>query len=775
MGTSAEHPLRLHPNHSCAALTYARTMTAELQEMLTAAASVEAASSTVVDFLLASGFTMPSLYLEQAGRLRLHAQRGYWHVQDGFPTTAGIMGQVFTSGESVQVRVAESLHYVGAATDVVEEVSVPIRLDGRVVGVLNVESRSTLPPAALPLLEDCARQFAGSLARLGPPDDSSAHQLARHAVSMHGLTTEAEIWDYAVEASRSMSNMTAAVAVAMGVNGTPTVVAAAGPIGERLRQLSSSTWAAIRKWTSQGTSWYTVGDLASSGFAGHTALRASGAAAVIVVPIVVGQQDRGLLVVADEASAAPATSMIARLELLSIAVGSCLAMAAIMSQLHQRATRDPLTGLLNKASFLVELEQLLTGRHRRRTDRLAVLFCDVDRFKDVNDSLGHASGDHLLVEVVARLRASLRPSDLLARFGGDEFVIVCDGLGDENGAVAVAERLLVDLAGPMRLDDQEVYVSASIGVAMADTRADGQGATELIRDADAAMYEAKRRGRSTVAAFSEDLRAQAASRVATAAALRRAVGGDQLRLHYQPVVSLLTGEIVGVEALLRWRLDSGELVSAAHFIDVAEDTGLIVEIGAWALREACRQVAEWDAGPTTPDCAQVAVNVAARQITDSALPGQVISALDAAGLPPHRLVLEVTESALMQAGDAAAAVLSALRKLGVKLAVDDFGTGFSSLAHRTRFPVDILKIDRSFVSGLGVNKVDTAIVAAVVGLAQALDLELVAEGVETDDQRNRLLALGCHNAQGYLFSRPVAPDLWPGVVAALQRPSARLN
>ncbi|MEJ7703359.1 MAG: sensor domain-containing phosphodiesterase [Geodermatophilaceae bacterium] len=745
-------------------------MTTELREMLAAADGLPAACSAVVDHLLTRGFDLPSLYLEHAGRLRLHAQRGYWQVQDGFPTTAGIMGQVFTSGESVQVRVADAQHYVGAATGVVEELSVPIRLDGQVVGVLNIESRSALPSVAQRLLEDCGRQFAETLARLGPLEDSSAHQLVRHAVSLHALSTEAEIWRYTVEAGRGLSNMTAAVAVARDADGTPTVAAAAGPIGERLRQLTAATWTAISEWTAQGTSCYTVGDPAGSGFAGHTALRAAGAAAVIVVPIVVGERDRGLLVVADEASAAPSTSMIARLELLSIAVGSCLAMVEAMSQLHQRATRDPLTGLLNRTSLLAELEQWLVGPHRRRSDRLAVLFCDVDRFKDVNDSLGHGSGDHLLVEVAARLRSSLRPSDLLARFGGDEFVIVCDGVLDQDGAVAVAERLLAALAGPMLLDDAEVYVTASIGLAMAGTHPGGQGAITLVRDADTAMYEAKRRGRATVAVFCEDLRAQAAGRVATAAALRRAVASGQLLLHYQPIVSLPTGEIVGVEALLRWQRDGGQLLSATHFIQVAEDTGLIAEIGAWALQEACRQLAEWDAMPTGDSALQVAVNLSARQITDPALPDQVASTLNAAGIQPHRLVLEITESALTQDGDAAAEVLAALRKLGVKLAVDDFGSGFSSFAHRKRFPVDVLKIDRSFVSGLGVHREDTAIVAAVVGLAQALGLELVAEGVETDDQRDRLLALGCHRAQGYLFSRPVAADLWPGVVAALPRP-----
>jgi putative methionine-R-sulfoxide reductase with GAF domain len=236
-------------------------MTTELREMLAAADGLPAACSAVVDHLLTRGFDLPSLYLEHAGRLRLHAQRGYWQVQDGFPTTAGIMGQVFTSGESVQVRVADAQHYVGAATGVVEELSVPIRLDGQVVGVLNIESRSALPSVAQ-----------------RPLEDSSAHQLVRHAVSLHALSTEAEIWRYTVEAGRGLSNMTAAVAVARDADGTPTVAAAAGPIGERLRQLTAATWTAISEWTAQGTSCYTVGDPAGSGFAGHTALRAPGSA-----------------------------------------------------------------------------------------------------------------------------------------------------------------------------------------------------------------------------------------------------------------------------------------------------------------------------------------------------------------------------------------------------------------------------------------------------------------------------------------------------------------
>ncbi len=423
-------------------------------------------------------------------------------------------------------------------------------------------------------------------------------------------------------------------------------------------------------------------------------------------------------------------------------------------QLRHQASHDPLTDLPNRNLFLDRLQQVLVRRWND-TALVAVLFVDLDGFKDVNDSLGHGAGDGLLCEVATRMRSCLRAEDTLARIGGDEFTVLCPGLASEPQAVQVAERLAEALAAPLFLDGHETYVTASIGIAVAGPR--GYVPEELLRDADAAMYQAKDRGRGQIQVFTAALHVRAQSRLQTAAALRRAVAGEQLRVVYQPVVSLRDGAIKGIEALVRWEHPERGLLGPDDFIEVAEDTGLIVGVGQWVLEQACRQLAAWNAAVANLDV-NIAVNMSARQLAEPDLPQRVAETIDACGIDPRRLVLEITESALMRDVTAAAMVLHALKQLGVVLAIDDFGTGFSSLNYLKRFPVDVLKIDRSFVNGLGADPEDSAIVAAIRALGGALGLDIVAEGVETELQAAKLLELDCMYAQGYLFSRPVAAE-----------------
>ncbi len=425
-------------------------------------------------------------------------------------------------------------------------------------------------------------------------------------------------------------------------------------------------------------------------------------------------------------------------------------------RLAHQATHDPLTGLPNRALLLDRLGMAL-ARARRHHRRTAVLFADLDHFKVVNDSLGHSLGDRLLVEVAERLTEALRPQDTVARFGGDEFVVLCEDLHDQHDAAAIAERIIDAISGPFGFAETEVYIGASIGIAFPDD-VDVEPET-FIRDADAAMYQAKERGRGRWVVFDNAMRANAVDRLDIENALRRSIERRELRVHYQPVVSIATGHIVGVEALLRWEHPERGLLLPGEFIGIAEETGLIVPIGAWVLEQACRQVHRWEASLPDRPKLSVAVNLSGRQLSHPGLVDDVAAVIGATGVDPGQVELEITESVLMDDVEMSADTLGRLKQLGVRLSVDDFGTGYSSLSYLRRFPVDLLKVDRSFVDGLGSDPSDSAIVEAIITLAHTLGLEAVAEGVETEAQLAELRLRSCDLAQGYLLARPAAGDL----------------
>ena len=427
---------------------------------------------------------------------------------------------------------------------------------------------------------------------------------------------------------------------------------------------------------------------------------------------------------------------------------------------EQQLLRDPLTGLPSRLSLMSRLEAAI-ARLQRSGGYVAVLFIDLDRFKLVNDSLGHHAGDRLLLAVTERLRKAVRRHETPARFGGDEFVLICDDVNDPQDAVAVAERLVKALARPFDLDGTEAFVAASIGIAL--TRDPGASAADLIRDADAAMYHAKEAGGGRWSIFDQVIRNRVVARQATEAALRNAIARDELVVHFQPELSVDTAEIVGVEALVRWERPGVGMVSPAEFIPIAEETGLIVPIGAWVLRQACEQARLFDDGRIV-----VRVNVSARQLTEPGLTDVVADALARSGLAPHRLCLEVTESVVLEDADRCVAALQALRDIGVGVALDDFGTGYCSLSYLRRLPINGLKIDRSFVRGLGHEADDDSIVTSVIELARSLGVSVVAEGVETEAQLQRLREGGCDTMQGFLFAKPGPPE----AVAALMRASA---
>jgi diguanylate cyclase (GGDEF)-like protein/PAS domain S-box-containing protein len=419
-------------------------------------------------------------------------------------------------------------------------------------------------------------------------------------------------------------------------------------------------------------------------------------------------------------------------------------------KLHHMAHHDLLTGLPNRRLFRDRLEHAIQ-RADRSGVKLAVLFLDLDRFKDVNDSLGHTVGDALLRQVANRLKAVMRRDDTLARLGGDEFTVLMEGLQRGKDASNVAEKLVHVLSEPFPVQRHELFVGASIGISIYPQ--DAQSAESLLRNADAAMYRAKEAGRNTYWFYSEEMTIAALERVLLEAQLRRAIEHEELVLHYQPQVDLISGDFVGIEAFVRWIHPEKGLIPPTRFIRIAEQTGLIVPLGEWVLRTACSQAKAWlDAGI---DFGSISVNVSAAQVLRGTLRDSVERILTETGLPPGRLALEVSESFIMQQPTRSIEHFIAIRELGVMMAIDDFGTGHSSLSYLKRLPIDKLKIDRSFIQDLPNDTNDAVIARAVIALGHSLQFKVIAEGVETEGQRDFLRGEGCDEAQGFLYSRPM--------------------
>ena len=413
--------------------------------------------------------------------------------------------------------------------------------------------------------------------------------------------------------------------------------------------------------------------------------------------------------------------------------------------IRYQAVHDPLTSLPNRALFQDRLVQALA----RPGAQIAVVLLDIDNFKLVNDSLGHSAGDELLMKIAPRLQTALRPDDTIARLGGDEFVVLLDRIPDERSAARVAERIVAAFEAPFELSAGEHFAKASLGIAIAG--AEGSEPASLIRDADAAMYQAKARGRARFEIFDRAMRARSVERLSVENDLRRALKRQELHVVYQPIVSLRDSSIVSVEALLRWEHPTRGLLLPADFIAVAEESGLIEPIGRFVLDSACTQAARWHA--LRPDARPlgIAVNLSVRQFTQRALEATIAVALAESGVEPSSLCLEITESVLLEEPQGVADTIRRLSRLGVRFVLDDFGTGYSSLAYLSGLPIDGLKVDQSFVRSLGTDERSTAITTAIVRMAQALSLEVIAEGVEAAHQLRALRALRCELGQGFLF------------------------
>jgi diguanylate cyclase (GGDEF)-like protein/PAS domain S-box-containing protein len=435
--------------------------------------------------------------------------------------------------------------------------------------------------------------------------------------------------------------------------------------------------------------------------------------------------------------------------------------------IRYQALHDPLTGLPNRVLFMDRLGHALS----RPGAEVAVVLLDIDNFKLVNDSLGHSAGDELLMEIAPRLQGALRPSDTIARLGGDEFVVLLEQISHARAATRVAERMVAAFEVPFQLSAGEHFAKASLGIAIAD-ESDSVPAS-LVRDADAAMYQAKSNGRGGFEVFDRAMRIRTVERLSLENDLRRALERDELRVEYQPIVSLQDGSITAVETLVRWQHPERGLVPPGDFIAVAEECGLIESIGRWVLEQACEQAAKWHAARPDARPLGISVNLSVRQLTQRDLEATVAQALARSGLEPSSLCLEITESVLLEEPDSVSEMITRVSRLGVRFVLDDFGTGYSSLAYLTRLPIDGLKVDRSFVEELARDERSTAITTAIVRMAQALSLEVTAEGVENERQARALAELRCELAQGFYFHRPLAaPAISELLAAAAPEPRA---
>jgi diguanylate cyclase (GGDEF)-like protein len=533
-----------------------------------------------------------------------------------------------------------------------------------------------------------------------------------------------------------------------------------------------------RVYRSRTAAW--LSDVGADGaFPRQLPARESGIRAACAFPILVGEETVAVVEFYTSRAVEPDEALLQVMPQLGTHLGRAIERQRAEDRLVHDASHDPLTGLPNRALFLDRLNQAITHGKRNPEAQFAVLFLDLDRFKIVNDSLGHLAGDSLLVQAAARLKGALRSGDTiavtndaaaagtgtLARLGGDEFTILLNSINGPSAAVRVANRVEDALRLPFVVDGQEIYTTASIGIAVS---ASGyETADAILRDADLAMYRAKALGKARCELFDQEMHAVALKRLALETDLRRAVQNEEFVLHYQPIVSLQSNEVVGFEALVRWQKPNGELAYPAEFIEITEETGLILFLGRWVLREACCAVRALQQQFPREEPLTVSVNVSPRQFAQPDLVAQVRSIIAETGFDPRCLRLEITESVTIDDAEHVASVLTELKELGVRVSIDDFGTGYSSLSYLHSLPLDVLKIDQSFVAAMDKSSESRQIVRTIMSLASNLGMDVVAEGAEAAGQVAQLQSMGCEFGQGYYFSRPV--DL-AGASAVLTRP-----
>jgi diguanylate cyclase (GGDEF)-like protein len=722
-----------------------------------AATDLRAACTGLVDDLH-DLWELPSVYLLIDGRLRCQASRGYFQVSDGVAPGVGVIGRVVATGRAeIILDVALDPSFIAAIPGLLSEVCLPVRAFGQIVGAVNLESRSILGQDAVDFLQRAAAALGTRLEELGGiPEPSLAERLGRIGITMAGLTEAHAVGCLAVSAARDLSTMSTA-ALVLRDGDRWRVAQVEGPLSSAIRSWRNTDLEVLGGWVWAGTSsYFPDGEDVP---AGHAFL-AESIEALSIQPLVVAGQVVGLLVTADAYAAAHDPVLTGALEMLASQTATTLTMVRTLDALHQQASQDPLTGLANRRALLEELE-VASGK-----DGSVLVLLDLDGFKAVNDLHGHAAGDEVLCTVGQQLTKAARAGDLVCRLGGDEFAVLGHGVADL--AEAFAQRLLAAIVTPGR-----VTVGASAGV----RELQGGTASSNLVDADTALYAAKRIGRGNCVLWDPSLRQATLDDDALIADLKVGLSAGELRLVYQPVVDSDTLEVRGVEALARWTHPVKAEVSPSVFIPAAERHEVITELTTWSLTEACHTAARW------PTWLTISVNISATQLTSEAIVSNVRRALNGSRLAPARLVLEVTETSALSDLPRAKRTLLALSELGVKLALDDFGAGHSSLTHAHTLPFDILKIDRSFVTAAASgDKRAVATVAAVAALGQRLGVDVVAEGVEDRASLEALSRLGCGLAQGFGLSRPLEAEqvdallatVWPTLTPVVV-PAARVR
>ena len=714
-----------------------------LAEAAAAADSVAGLADAIVSWLEDNGFSLPSLYLEQAGRLRCTAVRGYWQVLDGLSPDTGVLATAIRTGQRQHIEdVRSHPEYIAALAGVVAELCFPLRYQDQIIGALNVESERPLSDDDVAMVEAAAQAFQAYLPALGGPVPESPWQrLARRSAALAELTEVDDIADFAVRTACELTGFTSALLVVPDDDHYE-ILSACGPLEGMLRALPPAALPGIASWTDAATAVYTSGTLAGTGFAGHEALRNVNVRALACAALPSKDVRHGFLLVAASDEVEPDQATIQHLEILAAHTMSSLHTAAALEALRNKAAQDSLTGLGHSATFHGDL----AARLANATKPTAVLLIDLDNFKHINDTQGHGVGDRVLVATARVLRKALRGSDRLYRVGGDEFAAIV-GVRSCEEARQVADRVnrAARRAGRARV---------SVGVTLVPA-GELPASDDVLAEADLALYETKAQGRDGATVYTPGLRAAVRERAQLAADLVGAVDRGEFRLVYQPVVDLSGAGVLGLEALVRWDHPHRGVVPPLDFIPLAEQDGLIVDIGAWVLDEACRQLAVWLGQDWCRPDLHMAVNVSAAELGADYV-GTVAATLERHGIDPDALVIEVTESVFIDESGATEQ-LQRIRELGVHVAVDDFGTGYSSLSYLHRLPIDILKIDRAFLAQLD-DETTFAVAEAIVRLSATLHLSTVAEGVEHQQQVEYLRRLGCEHAQGYLWAPPLAPD-----------------
>ena len=705
------------------------------------AKTVRAACLGLVDDLHAR-WDLPSVYLLVDGRLRCQASRGYFQVADGFTPSTGVIGRVVTTRTRAIIEdVALEPAFVAAIPGLRSEACIPLWVFGEVVGAVNLESRTSLDAEAVTSIEFGAAFLGRKIEALGGLQEPSlAERLARIAVELAGLTGIDEIRQRAVSGAIEISRMSSA-AIVRWTGGEWTVRHAAGPLAHVLRTWDDSALDILGSHVrTGGSSYFPDGEDLTDGYEFLT----DHIHALSVHPLVVTGRIAGLLITAGGVPAAHDPALTAAMDLLATQTAATLARASTMEELASQAAHDPLTGLSNRRNLLEELQSAVVS------GSAALVLLDLDGFKAVNDLFGHAHGDVLLCDVARRLQRAAREGDVVCRLGGDEFAVLVRGVRSHAAAELVGARFVAAVKHGSH-PGGELTIGASAGVKLIS----GGSPSSVLVDADVALYAAKHSGRGKTVVWEPALRQEELDHDALVGDLRQALADDALTLDYQPVVDIRTLRVRGIEALARWHHPTRGSVPPSVFVAYAEQAGIVRDLTRWVLRTAFREAATWPA-PADGKHVNIAVNISAAQLADTLVVSDVAQALQASGLPAHRVVLEVTETAEVVDLALAKTTLEALAALGVGLALDDFGTGYSSLTHAQTLPFDILKIDRSFVAASAAgDRRAIATIAAICALAARLDVDVVAEGVEDQGQLGELIALGCNHAQGYALARPL--------------------